>query len=94
MGANLKFPERQVCFKFREKDMVLNASEMGRTIPLVNTTAFCKSIKSSSCAYMIFVKDVKQDVLEQKNSLLSPRVCFAQKEQGGQMAQCYTICPK
>ena len=41
---------------------------MGNTIPLVNTSAFDKSIKSSGCAYMIFVKDVK---LEEKefNSL-------------------------
>ena len=36
MAANLKFPERQVCFKFRKKDMVLNASEMGRTISVYN----------------------------------------------------------
>ncbi|MCO5548490.1 hypothetical protein L7F22_001950 [Adiantum nelumboides] len=44
-------------FKFRDKDMYINAQESGSTIPLVNDQAFDKSIKSSIFPYMIFVKD-------------------------------------
>ncbi|MCO5603006.1 hypothetical protein L7F22_057148 [Adiantum nelumboides] len=55
--ASIKFPERKISFKFREKDMYINAQESGSSIPLVNDQAFDKSIKSSVSAYMIFVKD-------------------------------------
>ncbi|MGJ2631361.1 retropepsin-like aspartic protease, partial [Salmonella enterica subsp. enterica serovar Paratyphi A] len=37
MSAYLKFPERKICFKFREKNFSLDANEMGHTIPIVNT---------------------------------------------------------
>ena len=47
MAASLKFPERKICFKYREKIMSIDAHEMGHTIPLVNTSSFDKSIKSS-----------------------------------------------
>ncbi|MCO5579770.1 hypothetical protein L7F22_033632 [Adiantum nelumboides] len=56
LAASIKFPERKISFKFREKDMYINAQESG-TIPLVNDQAFDKSIKSFVSAYMIFVKD-------------------------------------
>ncbi|MCO5592179.1 hypothetical protein L7F22_046175 [Adiantum nelumboides] len=42
---------------FREKDMYINAQELGSSIPLVNDQAFDKSKKSFVFAYMIFVKD-------------------------------------
>ncbi|MCO5548013.1 hypothetical protein L7F22_001469 [Adiantum nelumboides] len=57
LAASIKFPERKISFKFREKDMYINAQESGSSIPLVNNQAFDKSIKSSIFAYMIFVKD-------------------------------------
>ncbi|MCO5587568.1 hypothetical protein L7F22_041517 [Adiantum nelumboides] len=57
LAASIKFPERKISFKFREKDMYINAQESGSSIPLVNDQAFDKSIKSSVFAYMIFVKD-------------------------------------
>ncbi|MCO5608595.1 hypothetical protein L7F22_062808 [Adiantum nelumboides] len=57
LAASIKFPERKISFKFREKDMYINAQESGSSIPLVNDQAFDKSIKSSISAYMIFVKD-------------------------------------
>ncbi|MCO5596997.1 hypothetical protein L7F22_051069 [Adiantum nelumboides] len=57
LAASIKFPERKISFKFREKDMCINAQELGSSIPLVNDQAFDKSIKSSISAYMIFVKD-------------------------------------
>ncbi|MCO5568169.1 hypothetical protein L7F22_021865 [Adiantum nelumboides] len=57
LAASIKFPERRISFKFREKDMYMNAQESGSTIPLVNDQAFDKSIKSYVSAYMIFVKD-------------------------------------
>ncbi|MCO5552340.1 hypothetical protein L7F22_005851 [Adiantum nelumboides] len=57
LAASIKFPERKISFKFREKDMYINAQESGSSIPLVNDQAFDKSIKSSIFAYMIFVKD-------------------------------------
>ncbi|MCO5551098.1 hypothetical protein L7F22_004595 [Adiantum nelumboides] len=57
LAASIKFPERKISFKFKEKDMYINAQESGSTIPLVNDQAFDKSIKSSISAYMIFVKD-------------------------------------
>ncbi|MCO5568549.1 hypothetical protein L7F22_022248 [Adiantum nelumboides] len=64
LAASIKFPERKVSFKFREKDMYINAQESGSTIPLVNDQAFDKSIKSSVFAYMIFVKDSLNGVYE------------------------------
>ncbi|MCO5570675.1 hypothetical protein L7F22_024402 [Adiantum nelumboides] len=57
LATSIKFPERKISFKFREKDMYINAQESGSSIPLVNDQAFDKSIKSSVSAYMIFVKD-------------------------------------
>ncbi|WP_165349248.1 retropepsin-like aspartic protease, partial [Enterobacter cloacae complex sp. 4DZ1-17B1] len=55
LAAHVKFPERRISFKFREKDMYIDAREMGNTIPIVHTPAFNKSIKSSISVYMIFV---------------------------------------
>ncbi|MCO5611057.1 hypothetical protein L7F22_065307 [Adiantum nelumboides] len=60
--ASIKFPERRISFKFREKNMYIDAQELGNTIPLVHTHAFDKSIKSSIFVYMIFVKDSLSDV--------------------------------
>ncbi|MCO5608638.1 hypothetical protein L7F22_062852 [Adiantum nelumboides] len=57
LAASIKFPERKISFKFREKDMYINAQESGSSIPLVNDQAFDKSIKSYVSTYMIFVKD-------------------------------------
>ncbi|MCO5610913.1 hypothetical protein L7F22_065157 [Adiantum nelumboides] len=57
LAASIKFPERKISFKFREKDMYINAQESGSSIPLVDDQAFDKSIKSSVSAYIIFVKD-------------------------------------
>ncbi|MCO5600345.1 hypothetical protein L7F22_054456 [Adiantum nelumboides] len=62
LAASIRFPERKISFKFREKDMYISAQESGSTIPLVNDQAFDKSIKSSISAYMIFVKDSLSDV--------------------------------
>ncbi|MCO5604768.1 hypothetical protein L7F22_058938 [Adiantum nelumboides] len=60
--ASIKFPERRISFKFREKNMYIDAQDSGNTIPLVHTHAFDKSIKSSIFVYMIFVKDSLSDV--------------------------------
>ncbi|MCO5592055.1 hypothetical protein L7F22_046049 [Adiantum nelumboides] len=57
LAASIKFPERKISFKFREKDMYIDAQESGSSIPLVYDQAFDKSIKSSIFAYMIFVKN-------------------------------------
>ncbi|MCO5609604.1 hypothetical protein L7F22_063834 [Adiantum nelumboides] len=62
LAASIKFPERRISFKFREKNMYIDAQESGNTIPLVHTHAFDKSIKSSILVYMIFVKDSLSDV--------------------------------
>ncbi|MCO5548421.1 hypothetical protein L7F22_001877 [Adiantum nelumboides] len=62
LTASIKFLERKISFKFREKNMYIVAQESGSTIPLVNNQAFDKSIKSSISAYMIFVKDSSSDV--------------------------------
>ncbi|MCO5582661.1 hypothetical protein L7F22_036559 [Adiantum nelumboides] len=64
LATSIKFLERKISFKFREKDMYINAQELGSTIPLVNDQAFDKSIKSSIFAYMIFVKDSLNGVNE------------------------------
>ncbi|MCO5608392.1 hypothetical protein L7F22_062601 [Adiantum nelumboides] len=64
LAASIKFSERKISFKFREKDMYINAQESGSTIPLVNDQAFDKSIKSSASVYMISVKDSLNDVDE------------------------------
>ncbi|MCO5568922.1 hypothetical protein L7F22_022625 [Adiantum nelumboides] len=42
LTASIKFPERKISFKFREKDMYINAQESGSTIPLVNDQDFDK----------------------------------------------------
>ncbi|MCO5567788.1 hypothetical protein L7F22_021484 [Adiantum nelumboides] len=60
--ASIKFPQRRISFKFREKDIYIVTQESGSTIPLVNDQAFDKSIKRSIFAYMIFVKDSLSDV--------------------------------
>ncbi|MCO5582857.1 hypothetical protein L7F22_036758 [Adiantum nelumboides] len=62
LAASIKFPERKISFKFRQKDMYIFAQESGSSIPLVNDQDFEKSIKSSIFAYMIFVKDSLSDV--------------------------------
>ncbi|MCO5611684.1 hypothetical protein L7F22_065942 [Adiantum nelumboides] len=62
MAASIKFPEKRISFKFREKNMYIDTQESGNTIPLVHTHAFDKSIKSSISVYMIFVKDSLSDV--------------------------------
>ncbi|MCO5563207.1 hypothetical protein L7F22_016844 [Adiantum nelumboides] len=54
LAASIKFPERKISFKFREKDMYINAQESSSSIPLVNDQAFDKSIRSSIFVYMIF----------------------------------------
>ncbi|MCO5603583.1 hypothetical protein L7F22_057734 [Adiantum nelumboides] len=62
--ASIMFPARKISFKFREKDMYINAQKLGSTIPLVNDQAFDKSIKSSISMYMIFVEDSLDGVNE------------------------------
>ncbi|MCO5564160.1 hypothetical protein L7F22_017816 [Adiantum nelumboides] len=64
LAASIKFPERKISFKFREKDMYINAQESGSSIPLVNDQALDKSIKSFVFAYMIFIKDTLNGVDE------------------------------
>ncbi|MCO5594118.1 hypothetical protein L7F22_048139 [Adiantum nelumboides] len=54
----------KISFKFKEKDMCINAQESSSSISLVNDQAFDKSIKSSVFAYMIFVKDSLKGVDE------------------------------
>ncbi|MCO5614441.1 hypothetical protein L7F22_068723 [Adiantum nelumboides] len=46
LAASIKFPDTKISFKFREKDMYINAHDLGSTIPLVNDQAFDKSIKT------------------------------------------------
>ncbi|MCO5586590.1 hypothetical protein L7F22_040531 [Adiantum nelumboides] len=62
LAASIKFSERRIFFKFKEKNMYIDAQESGNTITLVHTHAFDKSIKSSISKYMIFVKDSLSDV--------------------------------
>ncbi|MCO5578425.1 hypothetical protein L7F22_032267 [Adiantum nelumboides] len=64
LAASIKFPKRKISFKFREKDMYINAQKSDSTIPLVNDQAFDKSIKSSILVYIIFVKDSLNGVNE------------------------------
>ncbi|MCO5556345.1 hypothetical protein L7F22_009893 [Adiantum nelumboides] len=64
LAVSIKFSERKMSFKFRDKDMYINAQESGSTIPLVNDQAFDKSIKSSVSTYMIFVEDSLNGVNE------------------------------
>ncbi|MCO5581951.1 hypothetical protein L7F22_035840 [Adiantum nelumboides] len=39
LAASIKLPKRKISFKFREKDMYINAQESGSSIPLVNDQA-------------------------------------------------------
>ncbi|MCO5587914.1 hypothetical protein L7F22_041866 [Adiantum nelumboides] len=61
LAASIKFLERKISFKFKKKDMYMNAQESGSTIFFVNDQAFDKSIMSSIPVYMIFVKDSLSD---------------------------------
>ncbi|MCO5566534.1 hypothetical protein L7F22_020211 [Adiantum nelumboides] len=45
LAASIKFPERKISFKLKEKDMYINAQELGSSIPLVIDQVFDKSIK-------------------------------------------------
>ncbi|MCO5567855.1 hypothetical protein L7F22_021551 [Adiantum nelumboides] len=67
--ASIEFPRRRISFKFKEKDMYINAEESGSTIPLVNDQAFDKSIKSSAFASNflntfqdVFIDDIPGDL--------------------------------
>ncbi|MCO5606028.1 hypothetical protein L7F22_060215 [Adiantum nelumboides] len=40
LAASIKFPERRISFKFREKNMYIDAQESGNTIPLASLEAF------------------------------------------------------
>ncbi|MCO5557313.1 hypothetical protein L7F22_010874 [Adiantum nelumboides] len=64
LAASIKFLERKISFKFKEKDMYINAMDSNSTIPLVNDQALDKSIKSFVSAYMVFVKDSLNGVNE------------------------------
>ncbi|MCO5613170.1 hypothetical protein L7F22_067446 [Adiantum nelumboides] len=66
LAASIKFPKRKISFKFREKDMYINAQELSSTIPLVNDQAFDKSIKSSVFGCMILVKGSLNGVNERQ----------------------------
>jgi len=47
LGASIKFPERKVSFSYRGKDILLDVSEAGNTIPIVQTQVFDKVMKNS-----------------------------------------------
>ena len=53
--------KRKVLFSYRGKDIALDVNSAGNTIPLVNTQAFDKVMKSSFSCYMVFVKESKED---------------------------------
>ena len=57
MAASIKFPKREVVFKFREKDMTIHPSQKGSSIPIVETAHVSKLIKSFVNVYMVFVKE-------------------------------------
>ena len=61
IGATMKFPKRKVLFSYRGKDIALDVNSAGNTIPLVNTQAFDKVMKSSLSCYIFFVKESKED---------------------------------
>ena len=56
LGAQMKFPERNISFTFRGKEHILNVNALGSTIPIVDTLSMDKSMKSAISSYMIFVK--------------------------------------
>ena len=59
--ATMKFPERQILFTYRGKDVMLDVKGTGSTIPLLKALALTKIIKSSISCYMIFVKESLKD---------------------------------
>ncbi|MCO5603220.1 hypothetical protein L7F22_057367 [Adiantum nelumboides] len=67
LAATIKFPERKISFKFKEKDMYISAQESSSIIPLVIDQAFDKSIKSYFATYMISIKDSLNSVETQVN---------------------------
>ena len=66
VGATMKFPERKVLFSYRGKDVAIDVNSAGNTIPLVDTQAFDKVIKSSLSCYMVFDKESKDDACVSK----------------------------
>ena len=62
LGAQMKFPERNISFTFQGKEHILNVNTLGSTIPIVDTLSLDKSMKSAISSYMIFVKESSNDV--------------------------------
>ena len=54
LSATMKFPERKILFPYRVQDVTLDVNGAGNTIPLLETQALTKVIKSSISCYMIF----------------------------------------
>ncbi|MCO5551313.1 hypothetical protein L7F22_004813 [Adiantum nelumboides] len=57
MATSLNFPDREVTFKHKGRDITLHVNEKGHIISLVSYDSFDKAMKSSISVYMIFVKD-------------------------------------
>ena len=62
LGAQMKFPERNISFTFRSKEHILNVNSLGSTIPILDTLSMDKSMKSAISSYMIFVKESSNDI--------------------------------
>ena len=60
-SALLKFPDRIITFSHKGKEMEIRVNGKGQTIPVVNHIQIQKSIKSTICAYLIFVKVVSNE---------------------------------
>ena len=86
----LQFLERFSTFSHKDKKVVLQVNESGQTILMVNHVQIHKAIKSTVCAYLIFVKDVcdacdnvaKAETKEQKEHmkfLNDYKECFFQR---------------
>ncbi|MCO5613123.1 hypothetical protein L7F22_067398 [Adiantum nelumboides] len=68
MAVNMKFPKRKLTFSYRGKDITLDVSHKGNTIPLVQTPTLDKVMKSSISCYVIFVKESKENACNEIKS--------------------------
>ena len=71
--------DKSLSFTFKNKNVTIDASASGSTIPIVNHVAVNKLIKKSTFAYMIFVKEVNSAKAENGSFLEHSNHAFLKK---------------
>ena len=89
MRSKLSLPDRVISFNHDDKEVKLRVDEKGHTIPLVSHVSIHKAIKSSTFAYMVYVKDTSLNSSSSNLSNLS-QYEINQKVFLDEYASCFT----